>query len=237
MRLVIWNCNMALHTKVDRLMSLAADLAIVPECATPEVLRKKAPSFAYSDCQWQGWLPAKGLGVFAFGELSLARHSSWDPQFPIFLPVEVRGPVVLNLLAVWAFRAGKRPVVAQSPGTTLAAVSHYAPFLTAKPSVVAGDFNARVVWDSKYRQGRFSDVDAALRGVGLASAYHSTHQVPFGTEPHPTFCLARNPSKPYHFDYAYVPKPLFESLVSVKVGTAAEWLKYSDHLPLIIEWP
>jgi hypothetical protein len=227
---------MALHSKVDLLMSLAPDVAIIPESATPEVLRKKAPSFAYSDCEWHGWQPAKGLGVFAFGGLSLTRHGSWDPEFPIFLPVEIRGSIRFNLLAVWAFKAGERPVVAQNPSTTLAAVGHYSSFLKAEPSIVAGDFNAAVVWDSKYRQGRFSEVDAALRGLGLSSAYHLTHRVPFGSEPDSTFLLARNPNKPYHFDYAYIPQSLCESGASATVGAPAEWLKYSDHLPLVIEW-
>lgn len=238
MRIVTWNCNMALHRKVDRLMSLAPSLAVIPECADPEVLRRKAPHLAYTDCEWHGWQPSKGLGVFAFGGLSLDRHASWEPQFPIFLPIEVRGAVKVNLLAVWAFKTGGvQPVAGQNPDTTLRALAHYRSFLTAEPSVVAGDFNAAVVWDTKYRQGRFAEVDAALRSIGLASAYHGIQGVPFGGEPDPTFLLDRHPGEPYHFDYAYIPRHLCASAASVTVGRPAEWLSVSDHMPLVVEWP
>lgn len=236
MRVVTWNCNMALHNKVDRLMSLAPDVAIIPECAKPEVLRRKAPSFAYSDSEWEGWHPDKGLGVFTFGGLSLKRHDSWETRFPIFLPVEVRGAANLNLLAVWAFKAGERPIVVQNPGTTSQALRHYASFLLAEPSIVAGDFNAGVVWDAKHRQGPFCEVDAALRGMGLTSAYHSTHRVRFGSETHPTFFQYRDLRKPYHFDYVYVPVQICESAASVIVGGPTEWLRDSDHMPLVVEW-
>jgi hypothetical protein len=39
---------MALHTKVEPLMSLKADIAIIPECAIPEIVKKKQPNFYYS---------------------------------------------------------------------------------------------------------------------------------------------------------------------------------------------
>jgi hypothetical protein len=41
-RVVAWNCNMALDRKVDALLALQPDIAIVCECAEPERLRSKA---------------------------------------------------------------------------------------------------------------------------------------------------------------------------------------------------
>ena len=35
MRLVVWNCAMALHRKIDALMALRPDLAVIPEAAEP----------------------------------------------------------------------------------------------------------------------------------------------------------------------------------------------------------
>jgi hypothetical protein len=44
MRIVAWNCNMALERKIDVLLGLAPDIAIVCECAEPERLRLRSKS-------------------------------------------------------------------------------------------------------------------------------------------------------------------------------------------------
>ena len=41
MRLVAWNCNMALHRKLDPLLALKADIVVLSECARPEIVREK----------------------------------------------------------------------------------------------------------------------------------------------------------------------------------------------------
>src|SRR4051812_7895168 len=72
LRVVVWNANMAVHRKLDLLVeSLRPDIAIIPECATEDVLRRKGglllPDFSMA---WVGTNPNKGLGVFGFGEYS-----------------------------------------------------------------------------------------------------------------------------------------------------------------------
>ena len=65
LRIVIWNCSMALHSKLEPLMSLNPDIAIIPECATPEIVKKKQPVFYYSDAAWIGLSKHKGLAPCA----------------------------------------------------------------------------------------------------------------------------------------------------------------------------
>jgi exodeoxyribonuclease III len=67
MRLVAWNCRSAFHRKVERLRGLEPDIAIVAECATPEILARKAPTLAPTSALWVGSNPHAGLGVFSFG--------------------------------------------------------------------------------------------------------------------------------------------------------------------------
>jgi exodeoxyribonuclease III len=67
MRIVIWNCNMALHTKYEHLLALAPDIAVIPECANINVMREKAPNFLPASSIWIGDSRQKGLGVFTFG--------------------------------------------------------------------------------------------------------------------------------------------------------------------------
>jgi exodeoxyribonuclease-3 len=102
MRILVWNLNMAAHKKIALLQQFAPDLAILPECASPEVLVAKCPEFTFIDAQWVERSRHKGLGVFSFGEVRLSRVRSLDPRYEMFLPLTVTGPRCFNLLAVWA---------------------------------------------------------------------------------------------------------------------------------------
>ena len=62
MRLVAWNCCMALHRKVDALMALAPDVAVISECAEPHRIAEKAPEFTPDTSLWIGDYVHKGLG-------------------------------------------------------------------------------------------------------------------------------------------------------------------------------
>jgi exonuclease III len=235
-RLVTWNCNMGFHRKVRNLMALEPDVLVLPECAAPEVLRVKAPEFSYSACEWSGINKDKGLGVFAFNGLGLRRHESWTSELQHFLPLEVRGDVSVNLLAVWAFGKGaKGATVTPNPRTTLQALEHYTPFLQASTAIVAGDFNGSPFFNTLGTYSLFAAVDAKLRTLGLVSAYHAHTGVRLGEEAAGTLFWLRNRGKPYHIDYAYVPEASLPDLQSVALGTPDDWLALSDHMPLTVE--
>lgn len=245
MRIVTWNCCMAFHRKYERLLDLEPDIAIIPECAEPDVLRQKAPDFAYGDCEWRGTrypetgvYPHKGLAVFTFGDLRLRLHDSWTAQLFHFLPLEVRGGrTPINLLAVWAYNELVLTKVTANPVTTERAIDRYEAFLRAGPSVVAGDFNGNVRWDGAGCPGRFVDVDASLRRLGLRSAYHELRGEPLGAERQHTFFQRRNGTvSGYHIDYAYVPEA-WVPRAQVTLGSREEWLALSDHVPVVIDIP
>ena len=83
MRLVAWNCNMALHRKLDALRRLAPDVAVVSECACSERLRPLGVlDYISGDPIWIGDNPNKGLAVLAFNgyRLSLAREFPSRPR-------------------------------------------------------------------------------------------------------------------------------------------------------------
>jgi len=235
MRIVVWNCGMALHAKYERLMALQPDIAIVPECAEPDILRRLAPDFRFADCEWRGALSTKGLGVFTFGNLTTRLHQSWDPRFHVFLPIEVRGYAMLNLLAVWAFSERTQKVVPNSAATALA-VEHYTHFLEGAPAIVAGDFNASVTWDSNPRYAKFSEVDTALENLGLTSAYHAFREQTMGHETDPTLWWRHDPEKAFHIDYIHVSKNWIPAIKSVCVGSASDWIKTSDHAPVTVTY-
>ena len=52
---------MGLNAKIERLLALQPDVAVVPECAAPDILRRKAGVFVPSAFEWvRGSLDHKG---------------------------------------------------------------------------------------------------------------------------------------------------------------------------------
>ena len=88
MRLVAWNCNMALHRKIDALRRLAPDIAVISECASPERLHALGALDGVSgDPIWIGDNPYKGLAVFAFNGYRARLARGFNPRLRYILPV------------------------------------------------------------------------------------------------------------------------------------------------------
>ncbi|MBL6651499.1 MAG: hypothetical protein ISP49_07900, partial [Reyranella sp.] len=106
MRVVAWNCNMALERKIDALLALAPDIAVISECAEPGRLRLRSTSpWMQGDPVWIGRNPHKGLAVFAFNGYAVRLAPAYHPSLRYIAPVHVDGPASCNLLAVWAQNA------------------------------------------------------------------------------------------------------------------------------------
>lgn len=229
-RLVSWNCAQAAHQKLDALMSLKPDVAILPECAMPEVLHSKCSPQCES-FEWVGRNRHKGLAVLSFGQYRLARASNWDESLRYFIPVHVTGPVEINLLATWAFRPGDPPTVIPNPASLPQAVNCYREFLGAPWAVMAGDFNAGVVFDPK-RRPTFRSLADDLASRGLHSVLHRHHGWEFGSEQEPTFFDRTKRDAPFHIDYVFSNQPTS----AVHIGAKSDWRTLSDHMPLVIDW-
>ena len=234
LRIVVWNCRMALDRKWHRLVAMRPDVAVVPESAEPEILRRKAPDFAFSDCEWDGWVKHQGLAVFSFGEYTLSRRVQ-DPQYRIFMPLEVRGPHVLHVLAVWAFNAATPPQAVKNSPSILPALEYYAPFLRGAPSVVAGDLNSSAIWDKPGRQSNHARSVVELQAHGLESAYHLSTGCLQGAELDSTLFHGRDPASGFHIDYCFAPAAWLRAPARVAVGRPEEWLAASDHMPVVVD--
>lgn len=100
---------------------------------------------------------------------------------------------------------------------------------------MVGDFNSHPRWDAE-RPHNHSAVSSRLGRLGLRSACHVNTGCAAGEQLHPTHYLYRHADRPYHLDYLYASADLLQSLITVEVGTRAEWGEYSDHMPLAVEF-
>ena len=155
-----------------------------------------------------------------------------DPAAPwSIVPFTVSSPITLHVLTVWTRQEHK-----YVQGLD-AALSAYAPFLAAAPSVVLGDFNANAIWDNARRPTDFSRVAARLADeFGLVSAYHARSGEAFGSESQATHYFWRRRSRPFHLDYCFVPTDWVPDMVSVSVLDGPPWDALSDHRPLVIDF-
>jgi exodeoxyribonuclease-3 len=214
---------MAFRRKFAALLALKPDLAIIPECERKDLVTADA-AFGARSAVWIGDNPHKGLGVFA--------------EIPYVAPLRVSGPVALHLLAVWACHH-KPHSYENRRGPLRRALAAYGDFVSAGPTVVAGDFNNNVYWDKPRHPNNHSAAVADLGALGLESAYHADRQVAQGAEPEPTLYWRdrRRDGPTYHIDYCFIPTSWRGRLARVSVGKFEDWVGagLSDHVPLTVE--
>ncbi|MCU0501516.1 MAG: endonuclease/exonuclease/phosphatase family protein [Anaerolineae bacterium] len=229
LRIVSWNCNMALRHKFEALLALRPDVAIIQECARPDERWRPA----CRDADWIGFNDQKGLGVFTFGDLILRRHVSYSDRFSLYLPVEIDGACRFNLLGVWVADARKIP-----PGATndpAAAIDYYRPFLEAAPSVVAGDFNRLPQQMSARSRKHAASVVERLTDAGLANAAHVMSDATGQDALRRTHYHQRHFARGFVVDYLFIPDVERARLTAFEVGDPHDWLRWSDHVALVAE--
>jgi exodeoxyribonuclease-3 len=181
---------------------------------------------------WFGDDKNKGLGVFSFGDFRFKLHHKHNPEFKIILPlIMTDGITDFNLFAIWTNNPN------DPDGNYITqlwkAIYFYDDLIAEKGTILMGDFNSSIVFDSPKKKHNFSVVLEMLQRKSIYSTYHNFHEQQHGKEIHQTFYLYRHMDKPYHLDYCFVSADLLNKLEHVEVGTYEDWIKYSDHIPLI----
>jgi endonuclease/exonuclease/phosphatase family metal-dependent hydrolase len=139
----------------------------------------------------------------------------------------VSGAASFTALGIWS--QGPRYV-----DDVMRTLKAYDRVLRSGPAVVMGDLNSGTNLNTRQSPSKgHARILAALADVGLVSAYHRFHGVEHGREMHPTYRHQRNPSKPWHIDFCFV--PVGWDVVGVDVPHSEEWTARSDHLPLCVE--
>lgn len=241
-RVVEWNVSMALHRKAPFLAELAPSIAVLPETAHPDKTRAALEAVgatrSSTSVQWIGSEKNKnkGLSVVAFDGWDLRIDESYDAGYEWVMPVHVIGPSRIRLLAVWDMNVrGKGHDSARALGSCRASLSHYGEFLDgdADLTVISGDFNNSVRWDTPEKEAKFGDFMDDLESRGFASAYHLKSGCGRGEEPEHTLWWRKNVDASYHIDYTFV-RP-GDAIQDVTIGKHEDWLAYSDHPPMTVD--
>jgi exodeoxyribonuclease-3 len=230
MRIVTWNCKMGLHKKVDALLALNPDVAVVPECTWKSVMTFREHGY---ETAWFGVDPIKkGLGILCRKGWTI--QALQQPVHKWIVPLDIGAPVPFRLIAVWACRSEIQGVT-HYIGQVHHALLSQPDWFDGKPVVLAGDLNSNKIWDKERRVGNHSDVVKMLEQRGLVSAYHQFHVEEQGVESLPTIYLHHHQDRPYHIDYIFVPREWVSALRNVEVGLFEQWSKLSDHCPVTVE--
>lgn len=224
---------MAFRKKADIILTHKPDILIVPECEHPEKLLFKSSTPKPTNSLWFGQNPNKGLGVFSYSDFQLRALDFHNDNFKMVVPIDVSGAQFnFTLFAIWA----NNPKDPDGHYVTQVwkAINHYDTAITNKKTIIIGDFNSNTIWDRPRREGNHSTVVKRLETKGIYSVYHKYFNQVQGTEQHPTWYMYRHKDKPYHLDYCFASIDMVEHLKSVEVGEYEFWVKYSDHVPLIV---
>lgn len=147
-RIVVWNMAKAANGKVDAVLSLGPDLAVLPECSEslPTLLARR-PDVSIA---WCGADASCGLGMIGFGGVVVRRLGPRTPDLVWAMPVEIGGAADLNLLAVWADNDRRRLLDVEGSvplGPVRRALRDHKAMLRNSAVVVAGDFNNNSRYD------------------------------------------------------------------------------------------
>lgn len=233
MKIITWNCNMAFRKKASSVLEMNPDILVIPECENRERLlfppNAKKPNSVF----WAGVNPHKGIGIFAYNNYRFKLDKSYTEDIRYVIPLKITAPgIKLNLLAIWANNP-KDPdgcYVEQ----VWKGIQHYKKLLKKKNTILAGDFNSNKIWDAEHRKWSHSSVVEELGKKGITSAYHHHFKEDHGAEKGSTLYMYRHANKPYHIDYCFLSADLMRKIRTVEIGLFDIWIKYSDHLPLII---
>ena len=224
---------MAYRKKADFILVYKPDILIVPECEHPDKLLFPIDTPKPTDILWFGKNQSKGLAIFSYSNFRFKVLDNHNQDLQMIIPIAVTdGQFGFNLFAIWANNPTDRD--GQYIEQVWKAVHHYNNLLTDTKTILVGDFNSNTIWDRKHRQRNHSNVVKFLEDKGIFSTYHLHHKQTQGTEEHPTLYMYRHKDKPYHIDYCFASKDLLDKVSSVEIGDFDEWIKYSDHVPVVV---
>lgn len=207
-------------------MELDGDIYIIQECENPEYSTDKEYIKFAQNYLWVGENKNKGLGIFARTSINITEIQFNNENIKYFLLCNVNGK--FNLLGTWCQRGDSNKF--RYIGQLWKYIQMNKMILTE--TLIAGDFNSNAIWDTNWKECNHSEVVRELSDIGIISYYHYLMNEKHGEETKITFYLQRKNDKFYHIDYFFGKSEWVHSLM---IGSFDDWIKFSDHMPVITE--
>lgn len=234
MKIISWNCNGGLinKRKHESLLNLSPDIAVIQECRHPDV-DGFPNAFNYYDFIWKGGEGSKGLCVLSFSKDYKLSVLVSEIKYEWVVPIKVSGKADFVLLAVWT----KRSPGYSSYGKLLySALKEYEHFLSNNRVIIVGDFNVDKKLRSSYSGIKgYNQITDLFNSHGIKSCYHHFSNEEYGLESKATHYYHRKSDRPFHIDYCFVSEEILQSTKAFYIGESEEWVKLSDHFPLVLE--
>lgn len=238
MRIVVWNCSMSLRKKLDAVLRLSPDIAVIGNAEFPDRLYPRDGGIRISGSLWFGTGRNCGLGVFSFGRWHIRPHSMHDPSETAVVPLECScGDVSFLLVAAQGVPARGRTGYGQ-PFDSFTTAQRYISSIQGRTALFAGELGAVSpgAWSGEGVEGGFFDLERELAGQDLRSCYHSFTREPPGREKTPTFFEERDITRPAHTTWCFASTDLLLGLLDVQAGSPENWLDLGGHMPLVVDF-
>jgi hypothetical protein len=224
LRLIAWNCHHgSVAARLEELASCAPAVVFLQEC------RPIVEVASRMRCVTRRLNVSKAIALGSLDNTYDVRSlRARRNRGQAVVAAAVNGNASFTAIGIWS----RGPRYADDVMRTLEA---YERLLRSGPAVVMGDLNSgtNLARDVTSPSKGHAGIVAALNDLGLVSAYHAFHQVEHGCERHATYRHQRNPSKPWHIDFCFVPRTW--KVLDVEVLDGQVWAGRSDHLPLKVD--
>jgi len=214
MRIVSWNCQGEYRNKIDKLLQLKPDIAIIQECENLEKLHPTCGNKLPEQRFWFGGdYPHKGLGVFFHQNYDIELMES-DNNIEFIIPIKVKAEHEFILFAIWAMWNEDKSKA--FTGQIVEAINNYYELLKENNSILIGDYNSPNI--------EKSTVVEQFKELGYSSAYHRYYKENFGENTQFTWYNHRKDEFKHILDYCFLPESLINKIENLEIGSYNDWI-------------
>ena len=223
MKIVAYNISACTQKKLDFLLSLDADIYVVPE------LSKNVKPDEWYDMEYLGDIDSKGLGLIWRKDKGKIPEWFKDDykELSYAIPLIYDGVLILGF---WPTKFNNQKTYTQLAKEI---IEKYKPhFSDYNQCIITGDFNLYHKENSPNKAADIFEIDSILTDetFGFHSVYHKRANEQVGFETRNTFYMTFKRNKPFFLDYAYAKLPVKNYYF---IENPEE--KFSDHIGQVIE--
>ena len=221
MKIVSYNISSCTKEKVDFLLSLDADVYVVPEIAH-QVKKSLPPEY---DMEWHSDCPTKGLGVI-WRKDKYEHASFYNESLAYAIPIIYDGVLILGF---WPTKLkGENKTYTQIAKDI---INYYSPYFEKySQCIITGDFNLYHKENKPNKAADILAIDSILKEKGFHSVYHKLANENPGNETRNTFYMRFKRDDPFFLDYTYA-----KSSIKNYYFIENPQEKFSDHIGQVIE--